>query len=68
MKEEQNSSSSANYDVEIFHSSSAHLSILRGLADDSAMVKNTREGSEYETVYLSFVSAWKQKNNFNLFR
>lgn len=30
MKEEQNASSSANYDVEIFHSSSAHTSILKG--------------------------------------
>jgi hypothetical protein len=31
MKEEQNASSSANYDVEIFHSSAAHTSILEGL-------------------------------------
>lgn len=31
MKEEQNASSSANYDVEIFHSSAAHTSILKGL-------------------------------------
>lgn len=30
MKEEQNASSSANYDVEIFHSSAAHTSILKG--------------------------------------
>lgn len=31
MKEEQNASSSANYDVEIFHSFAAHTSILKGL-------------------------------------
>lgn len=30
MKEEQNASSSANYDVEIFHSSAAHSTILKG--------------------------------------
>lgn len=30
MKEEQNASSSANYDVEIFHSAAAHTSILKG--------------------------------------
>lgn len=30
MKEEQNASSSANYDVEIFHSSAAHTAILKG--------------------------------------
>lgn len=30
MKEEQNASSSANYDVEIFHASAAHLAILKG--------------------------------------
>lgn len=31
MKEEQNASSSANYDVEIFHSSAAHSAILKGM-------------------------------------
>jgi hypothetical protein len=31
MKEEQNASSSANYDVEIFHSAAAHVSILKGM-------------------------------------
>lgn len=30
MKEEQNASSSANYDVEIFHASAAHTAILKG--------------------------------------
>lgn len=32
MKEEQNASSSANYDVEIFHSSAAHTAILKGFS------------------------------------
>lgn len=30
MKEEQNASSSANYDVEIFHASAAHSAIMKG--------------------------------------
>lgn len=52
MKEEQNASSSANYDVEIYHASHAHTAILKGNADDSALIKNIREGSEYETVIM----------------
>ncbi|XP_032665480.1 integrator complex subunit 13 isoform X1 [Odontomachus brunneus] len=57
MKEEQNASSSANYDVEIFHSSAAHAVILRGNPQDSALIKTFRrfeEGSEYETVTLKW--------------
>lgn len=54
MKEEQNASSSANYDVEIYHASHAHTAILKGNADDSALIKNIREGSEYETVIMKF--------------
>lgn len=57
MKEEQNASSSANYDVEIFHSSTAHLAILSGNPQDSTLVKTFRrfeEGSEYETVTLKW--------------
>ncbi|XP_046991283.1 integrator complex subunit 13 isoform X2 [Schistocerca americana] len=54
MKEEQNASSSANYDVEIFHSSAAHTSILKGNAADSAMIRTQREGAEYETVTLKW--------------
>ncbi|GLV34715.1 asunder [Carabus blaptoides fortunei] len=54
MKEEQNASSSANYDVEIYHASHAHTAILKGNADDSALIKNIREGSEYETVTLKW--------------
>ncbi|XP_043280579.1 integrator complex subunit 13 isoform X2 [Venturia canescens] len=57
MKEEQNASSSANYDVEIFHSSTAHSAILSGNPQDSTLVKTFRrfeEGSEYETVTLKW--------------
>ncbi|CAG5094071.1 Similar to INTS13: Integrator complex subunit 13 (Homo sapiens) [Cotesia congregata] len=57
MKEEQNASSSANYDVEIFHSVNAHSSILNGNPQDSALLKTFRrfeEGSEYETVTLKW--------------
>lgn len=54
MKEEQNASSSANYDVEIFHSFAAHTSILKGNAADSAMIRTQREGAEYETVTLKW--------------
>ncbi|KAK7791139.1 hypothetical protein R5R35_008573 [Gryllus longicercus] len=54
MKEEQNASSSANYDVEIFHSSAAHTSILRGNAADSALIRTQREGADYETVTLKW--------------
>lgn len=49
MKEEQNASSSANYDVEIYHASAAHSSILKGNHDSSA-VKTVKDGLEYETV------------------
>ncbi|KAK3927823.1 Integrator complex subunit 13 [Frankliniella fusca] len=54
MKEEQNASSSANYDVEIFHLAEAHASILKGSAQDTALVKTVREGREYDTVTLKW--------------
>ncbi|XP_060521378.1 integrator complex subunit 13 [Cylas formicarius] len=54
MKEEQNASSSANYDVEIFHASSAHTAILKGNASDSAAIRTIKEGLEYETVTLKW--------------
>ncbi|XP_046670533.1 integrator complex subunit 13 [Homalodisca vitripennis] len=53
MKEEQNASSSANYDVEIFHSSQAHTTLL-GNAADTAIVKTQKEGADYETVTLKW--------------
>lgn len=60
MKEEQNASSSANYDVEIYHASQAHMAILKGNADDSALIKNIREGAEYETVSLIFLNIFER--------
>ncbi|XP_030758709.1 integrator complex subunit 13 [Sitophilus oryzae] len=54
MKEEQNASSSANYDVEIFHSSLAHTAILKSNASDSAAIRTPKEGLEYDTVTLKW--------------
>ncbi|XP_050298231.1 protein asunder [Anthonomus grandis grandis] len=54
MKEEQNASSSANYDVEIFHASSAHTAILKGNASDASAIRTIKEGLEYETVTLKW--------------
>ncbi|KAJ8971268.1 hypothetical protein NQ314_000789 [Rhamnusium bicolor] len=54
MKEEQNASSSANYDVEIFHASSAHTAILKGNASDSAAIRTIKDGLEYETTTLKW--------------
>lgn len=54
MKEEQNASSSANYDVEIFHASSAHTAILKGNALDSAAIRTIKDGMEYETTTLKW--------------
>lgn len=50
MKEEQNASSSANYDVEIYHSSAAHTAILKSNASDSAAIRTIKDGLDYETV------------------
>ncbi|XP_032673863.1 integrator complex subunit 13-like isoform X1 [Odontomachus brunneus] len=56
MKEEQNASSSTNYDIEIFHSSAAHAVILTNPQD--SLINTFRcfnEGSEdYETVTLKW--------------
>ncbi|KAF2902099.1 hypothetical protein ILUMI_04087 [Ignelater luminosus] len=54
MKEEQNASSSANYDVEIYHSKDAHTAILKGNASDSSAIRTIKEGMEYETVTLKW--------------
>lgn len=51
MKEEQNASSSANYDVEIFHSSNAHSVIL---GTELLLPTSIKEGSKYETVTLKW--------------
>lgn len=51
MKEEQNASSSANYDVEIFHARNAH-SVITG--SELALPSGIKEGSHYETVTLKW--------------
>ncbi|CAG2173838.1 unnamed protein product [Oppiella nova] len=56
MKEEQNASSSANYDVEIVHSSEAHTdSFKTGLiSTEGVCVKTFREGFSYDTITLKW--------------
>lgn len=51
MKEEQNASSSANYDVEIFHSRRAHSVIL---GTELALPTSIKDGHTYETVTLKW--------------
>lgn len=51
MKEEQNASSSANYDVEIFHSRNAH-SVILGV--ELMLPTSIKDGAEYETVTLKW--------------
>lgn len=52
MKEEQNASSSANYDVEIFHPSAATEELIRG--DVGGLVYAVKEGCEYRTATLKW--------------
>uniref|UniRef100_A0A182PEI2 Protein asunder n=1 Tax=Anopheles epiroticus TaxID=199890 RepID=A0A182PEI2_9DIPT len=51
MKEEQNASSSANYDVEIFHGRTAHSVFL---GTELVLPHSLKEGSDYETVTLKW--------------
>ena len=51
MKEEQNSSSSANYDVEIFHEAQSHSVFL---ASEVVLPRSIKEGFEYDTVTLKW--------------
>lgn len=51
MKEEQNASSSANYDVEIFHAKYAHTVIF---GSELILPTSIKEGAEYETVTLKW--------------
>lgn len=53
MKEEQNASSSANYDVEIFHARHAHA-VLQGSSELAALPVSRKEGHHYETVTLKW--------------
>lgn len=54
MKEEQNASSSANYDVEIVHSSDAHLDLIRNALVNDQNLKTFKEDVNYETVSLKW--------------
>lgn len=51
MKEEQNASSSANYDVEIFHARRSHSIIC---ANEQELPTSIKENAEYETVTLKW--------------
>lgn len=51
MKEEQNASSSANYDVEIFHAKKAHT-VIAGF--EQILPTSLKQGFEYETVTLKW--------------
>jgi len=51
MKEEQNASSSANYDVELFHHGESHARLLGDVSD---MTLARREGCEYNTATLKW--------------
>lgn len=55
MKEEQNASSSANYDVELFHHASSHTKLLASHYDDGADLAQTlKDGCEYKTITLKW--------------
>ena len=47
MKEEQNASTSANYDVELFHQDSSSN-------DGSELIQTIKEGCEYKTITLKW--------------
>jgi len=51
MKEEQNASSSANYDVELFHQAESHEKLVGEVSD---MVYARRQGCEYPTATLKW--------------
>ena len=64
MKEEQNASSSANYDVELFHKASAHWRLLTDCHERDEKLKNEdlstwmpqtqKEGFRYNTITLKW--------------
>ena len=64
MKEEQNASSSANYDVELFHKASAHWRLLtHDLSEESKLKSDEitnwlpqtqKEGCNYKTITLKW--------------
>ncbi|XP_065223636.1 integrator complex subunit 13 [Planococcus citri] len=54
MKEEQNASSSANYNVELFHACDAHTALLKSNPNELNQISTPKEGSNYETVTLKW--------------
>jgi len=54
MKEEQNASSSANYDVEIVHPIEAHLDLFKSTLGNADNIRSIKEGSSYETISLKW--------------
>ena len=54
MKEEQNASSSANYDVEIVHPSIAHKDLYASGSGDRIKMKSPKEGCEYFSIPLKW--------------
>lgn len=62
MKEEQNASSSANYDVEIYHAATAHTAILNANVADAKAVVAKKEGADYETIKLKWCTPRANNN------
>lgn len=54
MKEEQNASSSANYNVELFHAADAHTALLKSNLQELSQISALKEGASYETVTLKW--------------
>ncbi|XP_050529358.1 integrator complex subunit 13 [Daktulosphaira vitifoliae] len=62
MKEEQNASSSANYDVEIYHEAAAHTAILNANLADAKAVVARKEEADYETIKLKWCTPRANNN------
>lgn len=62
MKEEQNASSSANYDVEIYHAATAHTTILNANESDAKAVVAKKEGADYKTIKLKWCTPRANNN------
>ena len=58
MKEEQNASSSANYDVELFHVREAHEALVLGEAGDLPVTKKV-SNDHSEALLISLLSQQK---------
>lgn len=62
MKEEQNASSSANYNVELFHAADAHTALLKSNPQELSQISSLKEGACYETITLK----WCTPRNNNM--